>query len=124
MTSRRNLLLIGILFFMIFAVRTFIGITTNSLSFIELLMWGALTYLCFAASYIYPQFKAKDERSRLIKQKGMQYSLFAVLIFLILIIFGVQFNIIALTTIEIARILVSLTIITIFSSWIILSKKY
>lgn len=123
-TSRRNFYIIGFLFFFIFSIRTFLGITTDSLSLIELLMWGSLTYICFAAGYLYPQFKKKDERTQFIRQKGMYYSLFAVLIYFIALMLGSRFDILNTGITEIIQLLISLTIITIFSSWIILSKKY
>lgn len=123
-TSRRNFNIIGTLFVLIFAVRTVMGISTNSLSLVELFIWGSLTYLCFAAGYLYPQFKEKDERTQLIKQKGMQYSMSLVLVFFIAGLLGNQFDIFNFHLIELLQIIVALTIITIFSSWIILSKKY
>ncbi|MCY8315943.1 hypothetical protein MOC71_04105 [Bacillus vallismortis] len=116
--------IIGVLFTMILLTKTFFQIATHSVSFTELLMWGALSYLSFAAGYIYPHFKEKDERANLIKQKGMQYTLYFVLIYCVMIMFSMQFSTVALSAVEIMRILVSLTIITTFSSWVILSKKY
>ncbi|WP_338150457.1 hypothetical protein, partial [Bacillus licheniformis] len=124
MTSRRNFLLLGVLFLMIFGVRTFIGIATNSLSLIELLAYGTAAFICFAGGYIFPQFKAKDERANFIKQKGMKYSFIALLIYLILILYGTYFNIVTLSMFETLSIVISLTIITLYTSWIILSKKY
>ncbi|MCY7916130.1 hypothetical protein [Bacillus vallismortis] len=116
--------IIGVLFTMILLTKTFFQIATHSVSFTELLMWGALSYLSFAAGYIYPHFIEKDERANLIKQKGMQYTLYFVLIYCVMIMFSMQFSTVALSAVEIMRILVSLTIITTFSSWVILSKKY
>lgn len=123
-TSRRNFYIIGCLFVFIFGVRLVLGAMTNSVSLIELLMWGALAFLGFAGGYLYPQFKNEDERVKLIKQKGMYFSGIALLTYFVILIVLTQYNIISLTTIEILRILMPLAIITIFSSWIVLSKKY
>ncbi|MDQ0226518.1 hypothetical protein [Metabacillus niabensis] len=123
-TSQRNFNILGVLFAFIFAVRVFMGLSTNSLSIVELLSWGTLSYLSFAAGYLYPQFKEKDERSELIKQKGMHYSMFFVLVFFIATLLGNQFNIFGLELIEMIQIVIALTIITIFTSWIIMAKKY
>lgn len=124
LTSRRSFVIVGFIFIFIVSVRIILGIITDSLSLIEILMWGSLAYLSFAAGYLYPQFKNKDERTQLIRQKGMYYSLFAVLIYFIAIMLGNRFEIFDLEQIEIIQILIPLTIITIFSSWIILSKRY
>ncbi len=123
-TSRRNFNILGVLFVLIFAVRVFMGLSTNSLSIVELLTWVTLSYLCFAAGYLYPQFKEKDERTELIKQKGMRYSMIFVLVFFIVALLGNQFNIFNLEIIEMIQIIIALTIITIFTSWIIMAKKY
>ncbi|WP_079710410.1 hypothetical protein [Paraliobacillus ryukyuensis] len=124
LTSRRNFFIIGIVFVLIFVSRTFIGIYTDSLSIIEIFMWGTLSYLCFTGGYLFPQFKHKDERTQLIKQKGMYYSLLAVLFYFIILLLLNNFNILNLRIIEAVQIILGLTIITIFSSWVILSKKY
>lgn len=123
-TSQRNFYIIGCLFVFIFGVRLVLSTMTNSVSLIELLMWGALAFLGFAGGYLYPQFKNEDERVKLIKQKGMYFSGIALLIYFVISIVLIQYNIISLTTIEILRILMPLAIITIFGSWIVLSKKY
>ncbi|MDM5303317.1 hypothetical protein QUF44_17405 [Bacillus subtilis] len=124
MALRKVYFIIGALFTMILLMKAFFQIVTHSVSITELLMWGALSYLSFAASYIYPHFKEKDERANLIKQKGMQYALYSVLIYCVIILFSIQFSAVALSAVEIMRILISLTIITTFTSWVILSKKY
>ncbi|MCY9374537.1 hypothetical protein MOF34_05145 [Bacillus sp. T17B1] len=124
MVLRKVYFIIGVLFAMVFLTKTFFQILTHSVSLTELLMWGALSYLSFAAGYIYPQFKEKDERANFIKQKGMQYTLYSVLIYCAMIMFSIQFSVVTLPAVEIIRILISLTIITTFSSWVILSKKY
>ncbi|WP_242221332.1 hypothetical protein [Bacillus cereus group sp. BfR-BA-01380] len=124
MTSRRNFYIIGCLFIFILSVRLVLSIMTDSVSFIELLMWGALAFLGFTGGYLYPQFKNEDERVKLIKQKGMYFSGVAVLSYFMISLVLIQYNIVSLTTVEIIRLLMSLTIITIFSSWIVLSHKY
>lgn len=70
-TSQRNFYIIGCLFVFIFGVRLVLSTMTNSVSLIELLMWGALAFLGFAGGYLYPQFKNEDERVKLIKQRNV-----------------------------------------------------
>lgn len=87
-------------------------------------MWGALAFLSFAQGYLYPQFEQKDERAQLIRQKGMQYSMIALSVYFLVLIFGMQLGFFMLAAFDILCILVSLQIITLFSSWMILSKKF
>lgn len=87
-------------------------------------MWGALAFLSFAQGYLYPQFKQKDERAQLIRQKGMQYSMIALSVYFLVLIFGIELGFFTLAAFDILCILVSLQIITLFSLWMILSKKF
>ncbi|MFN2744845.1 hypothetical protein ACINLE_04475 [Bacillus sp. z60-18] len=123
MALRKAYYIIGGLFVFIFLVKMIFGIASDSLSLIELFMWGGLAFLSFAAGYLYPQFKQKDERSQHIRQKGMQYSMIALSVYLLVLIFGMQLGYITLAGVDVVRILVSLQVITVFSSWIVLSKK-
>ncbi|MGN9867146.1 hypothetical protein [Bacillus swezeyi] len=124
MAYRKSCYIIGGLFVFIFVVQMVVGIAAGSLSLIELLMLGALAFLSFAAGYLYPEFKQKDERSQLIRQKGMEYSMIALSVYFLVLILGMQLGFITLAAVDVVRILVSLQIMTIFSSWIILSKKF
>lgn len=124
MTSQRNFYFLGVLFLILLGVIAFFRVATNSLSFIEILMYGTAAFICFARGYIYHQFKQKDERANFIKQKGMKYSFIALLIYLVLILYGTYFNVITLTIFEIISTVIALTLITLFTSMIILSKKH
>ncbi|MGX1724877.1 hypothetical protein, partial [Bacillus haynesii] len=115
---------IGGLFVFVFLAKMIFGLAAGSISVIELLMFGTLAFLSFAGGYLYPQFKQKDERSQHIRQKGMQYSMIALSVYLLVLIIGMQMGFITLAGIDVIRILVSLQIITVFSSWIILSRKF
>ncbi|WP_079529584.1 permease [Halobacillus hunanensis] len=84
----------------------------------------SLAVLAYSMSYLYPQFKQKDERMKLIRQKGMFYSFFAMMFYFIVILSILQFNIISLTAIELLNILIALNISTVFLSWVILARKY
>ncbi|WP_440895335.1 hypothetical protein ACS127_12280 [Amphibacillus sp. Q70] len=113
----------SVLLLFIFIIRLISSITTDTVSIIELLNWGALAYMAFIISYLYPQFKHKDERTKAIKQKGTYYSICIVLFVLIVLTALMQFNIVILTSIELIRILVSVIIISIWTSWFFLSKQ-
>ncbi|MFC1283995.1 hypothetical protein [Bacillus paralicheniformis] len=124
MALRKTYYIIGGLFVFIFLAKMIFGLAAGSISLMELLMFGTLAFLSFAGGYLYPQFKQKDERSQHIRQKGMQYSMIALSVYLLVLIIGMQMGFITLTGIDVIRILVSLQIITVFSSWIILSRKF
>ncbi|MCY9376509.1 hypothetical protein MOF34_15640 [Bacillus sp. T17B1] len=124
MTSQRNFYLLGVLFLMLLGVIAFFRIATNSLSYLEILMYGTAAFICFARGYIYPQFKHNDERVKFIKQKGMKFSFNALLIYLVVILYGTYLNVITLSVFEVVSTLIALTLITLFSSWVILVKKY
>ncbi len=123
MASQKRFLIIGILISFIFAVRLVLSLMTDTVSVVELLNWGSLAYMTFAIGHLYPQFKQKDERVDAIRQKGMYQSIFLVLVVLIALMVLVQFNILVITTLEVIRVMISVIIITIWTNWIILSKK-
>ncbi len=61
---------------------------------------------------------------RLICQKGMYVSYFALLVYYIILTVVIQFNFLTLTALQVLNILAALTIITVFLSWVVLSKIY
>ncbi|MEW5553120.1 hypothetical protein ABGT22_24930 [Peribacillus frigoritolerans] len=123
MASQKNYLIVGLLLSFLFIVRLILSLMTDAVSVVELLNWGTLAYMGFAISYLYPQFKDKDERTEAIRQKGMYHSLYIVLVVLIALMVLIEFNTLTLTTIEIVRVMISVIIITIWTSWIFLSKR-
>jgi uncharacterized membrane protein len=92
----------------------------STMIFIQL----AMEIMSFCLSYLYPQFKQKDERMRLIRQKGMFASFVAMLIYLIVFNMGIQFDFIILTANEMLHLLSALLISTLFISFVIYSKIY
>lgn len=84
----------------------------------------ALSVMSLSLGYLYPQFKKKDERMKLIREKGMFYSYFLLMFYFFVFATLLHFNIISLTAYTVVTILASLTIITFFLSMVILSKIY
>ncbi|NYV66478.1 permease [Bacillus sp. Gen3] len=84
----------------------------------------ALAVIAFCAYYLFPQFKQKDERMKLIRQKGMFVSYFALVIYFVIFIILNNFHMFMLTTMQFLHIMVSLMIMTVFLSWVVLSKRY
>ncbi|MGM0890716.1 MAG: hypothetical protein ACQEW5_28290 [Bacillota bacterium] len=124
MSSRRNFIIVGIILSLVFAIKLFSSIMTESFSFMEILLWGTLAYIPFALAYLYPQFKQNDERTKFIRQKGMFVSFILTIVYFIVITFINKFDIIILTTQDLIQLLISLVFITIFSSFLILAKKH
>lgn len=84
----------------------------------------SMAVMSFCLSYLAPQFSQKDERTRMIREKGMFFSGLAFLIYSVILTTALQFNLIALSAIEAINILVALMISTIFISMVVISKKY
>nr|WP_295975470.1 hypothetical protein [uncultured Bacillus sp.] len=122
--SQRNFYLIGSLFIFILISRIIVGIGANSLTIVEILAWGTLAYLSFAGGFLFPQFKNKDERSQLIKQKGMYITGCALLIYVVAFLVTNQIYSLSLNAVHVVQIFLSLTIITMITSWLLLAKKY
>ncbi|NBI28842.1 permease [Chengkuizengella marina] len=84
----------------------------------------ALSVNFLSLSYLHPQFKKKDERMKVIQEKGMFYSYFILLFYFFMFITLLQFNIIYLTAIGVVTILGALTIMTFSLSMVVFSKIY
>lgn len=83
-----------------------------------------MAVMCFCLSYLYPQFKQKDERMKLIRQKGMFASFCAMMMYLIAFNIGLQLEFFILTSIEVIHILSTLLICTVFLSFVVYSRIY
>ncbi|WP_099364006.1 permease [Fredinandcohnia onubensis] len=122
--SRVPFVVLGILFSVMSGFLLFVGIMANSSPAPMAFMTLAMAVMSFCLAYLYPQFKQKDERMKLIREKGIFASFFAMMIFLIAFNIGLQFNIIALTAAQLINILTTLLISTMFISFVIYSKIY
>src|SRR5690606_40246574 len=60
----------------------------------------SLAVMSFCLSYLAPQFSQKDERARVIREKGMFFSGLAFLIYSVILTTALQFNLISLSAIE------------------------
>ncbi|WP_186579459.1 hypothetical protein [Aquibacillus kalidii] len=123
MASRKSFYFIGILLFFIFVVRLILFVMTDTFSISEILSWGGLAFMSFAIGYLQPQLVQKDERMQYIKQKTMNFSLFAIIGYILLLMIGLQTNLFIVTAEEVLGILIGLTAITIWMIWIIVAKR-
>ena len=122
--SRIPFFILGMLFLMMAGFLILASIKANAAPSTMIFIQLAMAIMSFCISYLYPQFKQKDERMRLIRQKGMFASFIAMLIYLIVFNMGIQFDFIILTANEMLHLLSALLISTLFISFVIYSKIY
>lgn len=120
--SRISFFILGMIFSIMTGLMISVGIMANSappsMTYIQL----AMAVMCFCLSYLYPQFRQKDERMRLIRQKGTLASFFAMMIYLLVFNVGLQFDFFILTASELIHLLTTLMICTVFISFVVYSK--
>ncbi|MEN1966745.1 permease [Lentibacillus sp. N15] len=86
-------------------------------------MMVAMTIMTFSMSYLYPQFKQKDERMKHIRYKALTYSALAFVVYYIVLSGIVQFDIFPLTAMDVLNILSALMISTAFTTMVVLAKR-
>jgi hypothetical protein len=101
----------------------FVGIMAKEFPYFALTPMS-LTVLSFCMHYLYPQFKQKDERMKVIREKGIFYSYFAILLYHIIFMTALQFDVLHLTAMNLLNIMTSLIIITVFISMVVMAKIY
>ncbi|WP_186579455.1 hypothetical protein [Aquibacillus kalidii] len=82
-----------------------------------------VSVMAFCNAYLYPQFKENDERSKRIREKGMFISYFFILGYMLVFMGLFQFNVVTLTGYQVVSILAALTMMTVFLSFVIFSKR-
>ena len=89
-------------------------------------MWinYAVILMIFELAYLQPQFKENDERSKKIKEKGMFFSYFFILGYLMIFLILLNFDMVALTALQVTSMLTALMIVTVFTSFVALSFRY
>lgn len=83
----------------------------------------AMMIMAFSMSYLYPQFKQKDERMKYIRYKALTYSALAFVAYYIILTGIIQFDILIVTAMEALNILGALMISTVFIIMVILAKR-
>lgn len=122
--GRRFFLISGFIFLFYSLLIGFVSITTGAFFVGHELVFLGTTVMSFCLSYLYPQFKENDERSKRIRERGMFFSYFFILGYMIILMLLFQFEIIDLNGYQTVCLLATLTIITVFSSFVVLSKRY
>ncbi|WP_210471270.1 hypothetical protein [Sporosarcina sp. 6E9] len=88
----------------------------------ELIMLS-VSIMAFCNAYLYPQFKSNDERSRSIREKGMFYSYFVLVGYLVVFMTLFQFNLLNLDGYQMVCVIAALLISTVFISMVVISKR-
>lgn len=122
--SRILFFVCGLFFFIMGGFIIFVGIMAKAAPAPSAYLMLAMSVMSFCLSYLYPQFKQKDERMKLIREKGMFFSFIATMCYLIFFNLALQFEFVALTATELLQILTTLIIGTVFVSFVVVSKIY
>lgn len=115
--------IMGIGFLIMFGFMVFVAIMANAAPIPQTYLLFAMMVMTFSLSYLYPHLKQKDERAKMIRQKGMFYSYFALLIYYAVLTIIIGYDILPLSAMQVLNILVALTICTVFISFVILAKR-
>ncbi|PKR77162.1 hypothetical protein CEY16_10485 [Halalkalibacillus sediminis] len=86
-------------------------ITLGEFSIIEMTSYMGLAVTSVSVGYLQPQVIQKDERMKHIRQKAMQYSLMAMLVYMFLLMFLLQLQLVGLTSFETIALIANSTII-------------
>lgn len=121
---RKLFFILGSFFFVLSCFLIVIGMLANQILHSSVYLMFAMAVMSFCMSYLYPQFKQKDERMKLIRAKGMFASFVALMSYLIIFNVGLQFELIHFTASQLIQILSTLMICTVFLSFVIFSKMY
>lgn len=101
-----------------------IGLMAGSKPYMITWLCVSMAVMSFSMAYLYPQWVQKDERMKLIRQKGMFFSMTALMLYLIVFMILLGFKIVSLPALEVIYILTALLISTLFLSFVIYSIIY
>lgn len=122
--SRGLFLVLGFFRAGMFGFIVFAAVMANAFPPTSTYIMPSLGIMAFCMSYLYPQIKQKDERMKLIRQKGLEYAYFALLAYFMILMIILQFNLLTLSVLDVLYILTALTICTVFICMVIAAKKY
>jgi hypothetical protein len=123
-TGRRLFLLFGLVFLSNSLFLLFSSISTGAFFAGYELVFLGTAVMSFCLAYLYPQFKDNDERAKRIRERGMFISYFFILGYMIILMPLLQFELIVLSGYQTVSLLSTMTIITVFSSFVVLSKRF
>ncbi|RIW33099.1 permease [Bacillus salacetis] len=121
---RKIFFVFGVLFLCLIAFILFASMMAGSAPPSGSYILLSMAVMSFCLSYLYPQFKQKDERMRMIRQKGMFATFIALFAYCILLNFGLQTGILQVSAADLIQILTAMIISTVFISFVVYSKIY
>ncbi|MGD6895508.1 permease [Bacillus infantis] len=123
MESRLTFYICGGLFLILTLFMAVIGISAGESILPQTWTLLSMTVMSFSMGYLYPQFKQKDERMKMIRQKGLFYAYFALIVYFFIFFLLLGLGIIDISALELLQILSGLTISTVFLSMVFVSKR-
>jgi hypothetical protein len=123
MESRLTFYICGGLFLIMTLFMAFVGIAADESIVPQTWTLLSLTVMSFSMGYLFPQFKQKDERMKLIRQKGLFYAYFALIVYFLIFFLLIGLKIIDISALELLQILSGMTISTVFLSMVYVSKR-
>ncbi|TSB45347.1 hypothetical protein [Alkalicoccobacillus porphyridii] len=98
-------------------------LTNNQLNGYEFILIST-SIMCASLAYLYPQFKKKDERVILIKQKATYVSYFFFIGYAMIFMILLSTNVLTLSAYQLLSIFTALMISTVFLSFVFFSRRY
>lgn len=80
--------------------------------------------ICICNGYLAPQMANNDERTKFIRQKGMFYSYFAIIFYLVVLMSLIYFDVLAIGALHVVMLITFLVVSTVFVSMVVVSKIY
>ncbi|MBD3107524.1 hypothetical protein IEO70_04025 [Bacillus sp. AGMB 02131] len=114
----------GIIFLLFSLLLIWSSISTDSFFIGHELVFIGAAVMCFCLANLYPKLAKKDARSKRIRERGLFVSCFFILLYMAIFTSLFQLKIIDLNGYQTISLLSTLSIITIFSSFVIVSKRY
>lgn len=113
----------GVLFLIFSAIFTSASISTRMYPAGPDVILLGVSIVAFCQAYLHPHFKEQDERSRLIKERGMFVSYFFILSYMLIFMSLFKLQILVLDSFQTIAILATLTMVTVFISFVIYAKR-
>lgn len=80
--------------------------------------------ICICNGYLAPQLQQQDERAKFIRQKGMFYSYFANVFYLMVLMALLGLHILVISALHVVLLITFLIVTTVFVSMVVVSKMY
>ncbi|MBY7142162.1 permease [Virgibacillus sp. NKC19-3] len=124
MNYRRIYFILGCLFLIFTGIGIAISFGAGEFRIMQIYPPTMISVICICNGYLAPQMAKQDERTTFIRQKGMFYSYFAIIFYLILLMSLIYFNILVISALHAVMLITFLVVSTVFISMVVVSKIY